>query len=109
MIRAAAEEAQARSPFRELEQKAKALREAKEYAVADQDFEKAIRLRDEEHELKRSLPDPTWMIGLEHLLLGILQTPNCEAVHIIEAAGSTPDAVRAALLEEIRGEGQPSP
>jgi len=109
VVRAAAEEAQARSPFRETEQKVKALREAKEYAVADQDFEKAIRLRDEEHELKRSLPDPTWMIGLDHLLLEMLRIPNCEAVRIIQAAGTTPDAVRAALLQEMRGEGQPSP
>jgi ATP-dependent Clp protease ATP-binding subunit ClpA len=109
VLRAAAEEAQARSAFREIEQKVKALREEKEYAVADQDFEKAIRLRDREQDLRRALPEHPWTIGLDHLLIEMLRAPNCEAVRIIEAAGTTPDAVRAALLQEMRGDGPPSP
>ncbi len=101
-IRAAAEEARARSPFAESERKAKTLQAEKEAAVAAQEFTKAARLRDEEHQLRRSLPDPLWTIEPDHVLLEILRLPDCEAARIVRAAGATPEAVRAALLEEMQ-------
>ena len=57
VVRAAAEDAQARSPFREIEQKIKAVQEEKENAVAALDFDKAADLRDQERELRKSLPE----------------------------------------------------
>ena len=98
-----------RSPFREVETRIKTLQEEKESAVAGQDFEKAIRLRDQEHELRKSLPERPWTIELEHVLLEMLRFPDCEAARIVQAAGTTPEAVRAALLEEMQARGSPHP
>jgi ATP-dependent Clp protease ATP-binding subunit ClpA len=101
-IQAAAEEAKARDPSREIEQKLKAIQEEKEAALAATEFTKAARLRDEQDELNRSLLVPAWKIELDHVLLEILRIPDCEAARIVRAAGTTPEAVRAMLLEEMR-------
>jgi len=102
-ILAAAEEAQTLSPHREIEQQIKTLREEKNNAVAELDFPKAAQIRDKERELSKSLPDPSWTIRLEHVLLGLLRDPDCEAMRIMKAAGASPEAVRAAVLRELGG------
>jgi ATP-dependent Clp protease ATP-binding subunit ClpA len=41
-------------------------------------------------------------LGLEHILLGLLQVPACAAVRIVEGLGIDPQGIRARVLELVR-------
>ena len=47
-------------------------------------------------------------IGSEHLLLGLLSSPDCAASRLLTARGTKPEAVRATVIE-ITGKGFPEP
>ncbi len=47
-------------------------------------------------------------IGSEHLLLGLLSSPDCAASRLLTARGAKPESVRATVIE-ITGKGFPEP
>jgi len=105
VVHVARDEARALSPHRELEEQIRQLDREKENAVAEGQFEKAARLRDQVDDLKKGLPKTPWTIGPEHLLLGLLRDPGSEALRIVQAAGVDPETLRAAVLRELGASG----
>lgn len=100
-LKAAVNEAWARSGKKELKDRLEQLKREKEQAVTAQEFERAARLRDEGDAIKKKIGEEHPRVEPPDLLLALLRTPDSVAARIIQNLGLHPEQVRTEVLRRL--------